>query len=48
VKWPNRVDVSIRMKQFFDHLLKGEPMPEWMKDGIPATQKGQKSGYGIN
>ncbi len=48
VKWPNRIDVSIRMKQFFDHLLKGEPMPEWMKDGIPAIQKGQKSGYGIN
>ncbi|MCU0372243.1 MAG: prolyl oligopeptidase family serine peptidase [Ignavibacteria bacterium] len=44
-KWPNRVDLSIRMKQFFDHYLKGEPMPEWMKKGIPATEKGKNSGY---
>ncbi|MCI0473863.1 MAG: prolyl oligopeptidase family serine peptidase, partial [Ignavibacteria bacterium] len=46
-KWPNRVDLSIRMKQFFDHYLKGEPMPEWMKKGIPATEKGKNSGYNL-
>lgn len=45
IKWPNRVDLSIRMKQFFDHYLKGESMPEWMKDGIPAIQKGLINGY---
>lgn len=45
MKWPNRVDLSIRMKQFFDYYLKGEKMPEWMKEGIPAIQKGLKSGY---
>lgn len=44
-KWPNRVDLSIRMKQFFDHYLKGEPMPEWMEKGIPAIEKGIKKGY---
>ena len=44
-KWPNRVDLSIRMKQFFDHYLQGAPMPEWMKDGIPAIEKGKKTGY---
>jgi dipeptidyl aminopeptidase/acylaminoacyl peptidase len=44
-KWPNRVDLSIRMKQFFDHYLKGEPMPEWMEKGIPAVEKGIKKGY---
>lgn len=44
-KWPNRVDLSIRMKQFFDHYLKGEPMPEWMEKGIPAMEKGIKKGY---
>jgi dipeptidyl aminopeptidase/acylaminoacyl peptidase len=44
-KWPNRVDLSIRMKQFFDHYLKGEPMPEWMEKGIPALEKGIKKGY---
>lgn len=45
MKWPNRVDLSIRMKQFFDYYLKGEAMPEWMREGLPATQKGLKSGY---
>jgi len=45
MKWPNRVDLSIRMKQFFDYYLKGEPIPEWMKSGIPALEKGLKSGY---
>ncbi|MEI7484759.1 MAG: prolyl oligopeptidase family serine peptidase [Ignavibacteriota bacterium] len=45
MKWPNRVDLSIRMKQFFDYYLKGEKMPDWMKDGLPATQKGLKNGY---
>jgi dipeptidyl aminopeptidase/acylaminoacyl peptidase len=44
-KWPNRIDLSIRMKQFFDHYLKGEPMPEWMKNGIPALEKGKTLGY---
>jgi len=44
-KWPNRIDLSIRMKQFFDHYLKGEPMPEWMKNGIPAIEKGKTTGY---
>lgn len=44
-KWPNRVDLSIRMKQFFDFYLKDAPMPEWMKDGIPAIKKGLIKGY---
>ena len=30
-KTPNKLDFQIRMKQFFDHFLKGEPMPKWMK-----------------
>ena len=44
-KWPNRVDLSIRMKQFFDHYLKDEPIPDWMKEGIPAIKKGLINGY---
>lgn len=39
----NRVskkDFSIRLSQFFDHFLKGEPMPVWMSRGVPATLKG--------
>ncbi|MEM7654816.1 MAG: prolyl oligopeptidase family serine peptidase [Bacteroidota bacterium] len=44
-KWPNRMDLSIRMHQFFDHYLKDDPMPVWMKDGLPAVDKGKKTGY---
>ncbi len=44
-KWPNRVDLSIRMMQFFDHYLKEAPAPLWMKEGIPATDKGTEKGY---
>ncbi|MEM9987072.1 MAG: prolyl oligopeptidase family serine peptidase, partial [Bacteroidota bacterium] len=44
-QWPNRIDLSIRMSQFFDHYLKGEPAPKWMSQGVPATQKGKDLGY---
>ncbi|MFM9874388.1 MAG: hypothetical protein ACKVQS_13100, partial [Fimbriimonadaceae bacterium] len=36
----NRKDLSVRLGQFFDHYLKGAPMPVWMSEGIPATKKG--------
>jgi len=45
VKRENRMDFQIRMKQFFDHYLKGAPLPPWMKDGVPALEKGVRSGY---
>ena len=45
--WGNRVDLSIRLAQFFDHYLKGAPMPKWMKDGIPAINKGKDFGYEV-
>lgn len=41
----NMKDLDIRMMQFFDHYLKGAPVPEWMEKGIRATDKGKKSGY---
>lgn len=41
----NRKDITVRLQQFFDHYLKGEPMPQWMKEGIPMTRKGQELGY---
>lgn len=44
-KWPNRMDLSIRMMQFFDHYLKDKPMPEWMAHGVPAVSKGIDPGY---
>lgn len=36
----NRKDLSIRLEQFFNHYLKGAPMPVWMKSGVPVTHKG--------
>ncbi|MDD3716567.1 MAG: prolyl oligopeptidase family serine peptidase, partial [Candidatus Marinimicrobia bacterium] len=39
--WGNRMDLTIRMMQFFDHYLKGAPMPRWMKEGISAIEKGR-------
>lgn len=35
----NRKDFSIRMSQFFDYYLKDASMPQWMKEGVPATEK---------
>lgn len=45
VKWHNRKDFQIRMSQFFDHYLKGAPMPRWMETGISAMQRGIDKGY---
>ncbi|MBK9358951.1 MAG: S9 family peptidase [Bacteroidales bacterium] len=41
----NMKDLDIRMMQFFDHYLKEKPAPEWMLKGIPAMDKGKKSGF---
>ena len=47
--WPTKIrdkkDFQIRMSQFFDHYLKEKPMPEWMQEGIPATEKKTNMGY---
>ncbi|HVT11498.1 MAG TPA: prolyl oligopeptidase family serine peptidase [Fimbriimonadaceae bacterium] len=47
VQRKNRKDWSIRMQQFFDHYLKGAPMPVWMAEGIPATMKGKTYGFDL-
>jgi dipeptidyl aminopeptidase/acylaminoacyl peptidase len=47
VKRPNRKDISIRKMQFFDHYLKGMPMPYWMKNGITQMEKGKIDGYNL-
>ena len=41
----HRTDLAIRMMQFFDHYLKDAPMPDWMKRGVPAIEKGIQQGY---
>jgi dipeptidyl aminopeptidase/acylaminoacyl peptidase len=35
----NQKDYARRMKEFFDHFLKGEPKPEWMEKGIPYLER---------
>jgi acetyl esterase/lipase len=44
----NSKDLSIRLQQFFDHYLKGDPAPVWMTKGVPATEKGRSWGYEVN
>ncbi|HLK13332.1 MAG TPA: prolyl oligopeptidase family serine peptidase [Fimbriimonadaceae bacterium] len=44
----NRKDLSIRLSQFFDHYLKGAPMPMWMSKGVPAVNKGKDYGLDLD
>ncbi len=46
-RWPNRMDLSVRMYQFFDHYLKEAPAPVWLHDGLPALEKGKEDGYDL-
>ena len=41
----NSKDLSVRLQQFFDHYMKGAPMPVWMKYGVPTHRKGQDFGF---
>ncbi len=47
--WPlkrvNRLDFNLRMEQFFDHYLLDKPMPDWMKNGVSAINKGINQGF---
>ena len=43
----NQKDISIREQQFFDHMLKGQPAPEWLLKGVPALDKGRNWGLEI-
>ena len=46
VERKNRKDIQIREQQFFDWLLKGEPAPKWITEGVPANMKGRDLGLG--
>jgi dienelactone hydrolase len=35
----NQKDFLIRMKQYFDHYLKGKPAPKWMTDGTSYLER---------
>jgi len=34
-KMANRLDYAIKMKEYMDHYLKGEPAPAWIDEGLP-------------
>lgn len=34
----NRKDYTVRMKEYFDHFLKGAPAPEWWTEGVPHLE----------
>ena len=38
--WHNRIDLQIRMQQFFDYKLKGVTPTKWIIHGVPAVRKG--------
>jgi len=40
----NRKDLTIRFFQFFNHYLKGAPMPKWMTEGVPFLEKDATKG----
>ncbi len=33
-KYPNKVDYTIKMKEFYDHYLLGKPAPDWLTKGV--------------
>ncbi|MGS2724422.1 alpha/beta hydrolase family protein [Porticoccus sp. GXU_MW_L64] len=37
-KLANRKDYTVRMKEFFDHQLKGKEAPDWWLDGVPHLE----------
>ncbi|MFM7723222.1 MAG: alpha/beta hydrolase family protein, partial [Bacteroidota bacterium] len=45
IKLPNKMDLSIRMRQFFDFYLNNGIQPLWMKEGIDAREKGKVFKY---
>ena len=47
VERKNRKDLSIRLGQFFDYYLKDAKPAKWIKDGLPATDKGKDWGLGV-
>ena len=48
VERKNRKDLSIRLSQFFDYYLKGGKPATWIKEGLPATEKGRDWGLKVD
>ncbi len=41
-KLQNRIDFQYRLRQFFNHHLKGEPAPRWMTEGVSYLDKDER------
>jgi dipeptidyl aminopeptidase/acylaminoacyl peptidase len=37
--YANKLDWAMKMKEWLDHYLKGEPAPEWITKGVPYAGK---------
>ncbi len=48
VERKNRKDLSVRLAQFFDYWLKDAAAADWIKQGVPATQKGISWGLQVS
>ena len=48
VERKNRKDLSVRLEQFFNFYLKDAKPARWIKEGLPATEKGTTWGLEVN
>jgi dipeptidyl aminopeptidase/acylaminoacyl peptidase len=37
----NQKDYAVRMMEWFDHFLRGQPAPEWLQEGVPRLKMEQ-------
>lgn len=42
-KKENRIDITTRLKEYFDHYLKGKKAAVWITDGLPPRLKKEKN-----
>ena len=47
VERKNRKDLSVRLGQFFDYYLKDQKPANWIKNGLPAVDKGRDWGLQV-
>lgn len=43
-RYDNQYDVMVRMHQYYDHYLKGEPAADWIENGLPFLKKKAPTG----
>ncbi len=42
-EFENRKDLQLRLKEFFDHHLKGQDAPKWIEEGVPFEDRPEDS-----